>query len=305
MKFILQAGVDRVHSKSVRVGETISKIAAAIEKSGAYGCLLSEHPAPDTNWLHNDPAAHDCLDSMTALAFMAQASTNLRVITNVLVLPYRNPFITAKAGATLQVLSDNRFIMGVGVGYQKEEFEALGVPYKERGALTDEALETIHEIWKGGAVVKKGRHFNAPGNEPRPVPNPAPPIWVGGGSDKAVERSAKYGDGWMPHFSHPTNDPVVKASSVVSMEHFGEKVARLKEMRVKFGKAPDCALAVGAPVRPKTTTPKDVDIFLENTRKLQSYGVNYQWTTLPAASETQYLEAVAWFGEEIISKFKS
>jgi probable F420-dependent oxidoreductase len=300
MKFILQAGIDRVHPKAGGHGEAIRKIAAAIEKSGAVGCLLSEHPAPSADWLHNDPAGHDCLDSMTALAFMAQASTTLKIITNVVVLPYRNPFITAKAASTLQVLSDNRFIMGVGVGYQKEEFDALGVPYNQRGALTDEALETIREIWKGGAVVKKGRNFNAVGNEPRPVPSPAPPIWVGGGSDKAVERAAKWGDGWMPHFSHATNDPIVKASSVVSMEHFGEKVARLKELRAKMGKTPECDLSVGAPYRPKTTTQKDVDIFLENTVKLQSYGVNYQWTTLPAASESQFLEAVAWFGEEVI-----
>src|SRR5205823_125495 len=111
---------------------------------------------------------HDCLDSFTALSFFAAASKTLKVVTNVIVLPYRNPFITAKAASTLQVLSDNRFVLGVGVGYMKEEFDALGVPFNQRGALTDEALETIRMAWKGGAVVKQGRHFNAIGNEPRP-----------------------------------------------------------------------------------------------------------------------------------------
>ena len=98
----------------------------------------------------------------------------------ILVLPYRNPFLTAKAAATLQIILGDRLLLGVGIGYQREEFEALGVRYEERGALMDEAIETIRQAWAGGPVVRQGRHFNAVGNEPRPVPRPAPPIWIGG-----------------------------------------------------------------------------------------------------------------------------
>ena len=145
---------------------------------------MTDHPAPSSKWLH--ASGHDALDPFTAFAFVAAASTKLQLQTNILVLPYRNPFITAKAATTLQVLSEGRFILGVGSGYQEAEFEALGVDFHQRGKLTDEALETIREIWRGGSIVKKGMGFEAKGNEPRPAPNPPPKIWIGGSSDKAL-----------------------------------------------------------------------------------------------------------------------
>lgn len=130
----------------------------------------------------------NCLNPLTALAFVAGRTDRLKVYTNILVLPYRNPFLTAKAAATLQIISGDRLLLGVGIGYQREEFEALGVRYEERGALMDEAIETIRQAWAGGPAVGQGRHFNAVGNAPRPVSRPAPPIWIARGSDKAVER---------------------------------------------------------------------------------------------------------------------
>ena len=224
MKFGLALPLGRINpSGDFQSAQAVREIAMAVERAGVSGACLSEHPAPDAEWLRNDPAAHDALDPLTALAFVAAATKQLAVFTNVLVLPFRNPFLTAKAAATLQVLSDNRLILGVGVGYQQAEFNALGVPFHERGALTDEALETIKLAWKGGAVVKQGRSFNAVGNEPRPIPSPPPPIWVGGASDKAVERAARWGDGWIPYFSVPTRDPTVMKSSVVSLEHFAKR----------------------------------------------------------------------------------
>lgn len=306
MEFMLALPLGRVHPKGeFQSGSAVREIAAALEAAGVAGATLSEHPAPSAEWLHNDPAGHDALDPLTALAFIAAVTTRLKICTNVLVLPYRNPFLTAKAAATLQVLSDNRFILGVGVGYQKIEFDALGVPFAQRGALTDEALETIELAWRGGSVVKQGRAFNAVGNEARPAPSPPPRIWIGGGSDKAVERAARWGDGWQPYFSVPTNDPVIRQSAVVSMEHFAEKAGRLKELREKFGRSGPFDLAVGAPFRPRTTTPSDADRFLENAFELQKHGVNCVWTPLHAPSRAAFLENVAWFGEAIIRRFHS
>jgi probable F420-dependent oxidoreductase len=282
----------------------VREISSAVERAGVAGACLSEHPAPDAQWLHSDPTAHDSLDPLTALAFVAAATTRMAIFTNVLVLPYRNPFLTAKAAATLQVLSDNRLIVGIGVGYQQAEFEALGVPFRQRGALTDEALETIDLAWRGGAVVKQGRHFNAVGNEPRPVPSPRPPIWVGGSSDKALERAARWGDGWIPYFTVPTNDPVVMQSSVVSMQQFAEKIARIQESRDKLGISTPFDIAPGSPFRPKTTTRSDAEQFLDAARQVASRGANWIWTPLPAPSRAGFLENVAWFGEEVIAAFE-
>jgi probable F420-dependent oxidoreductase len=277
----------------------------ALERAGLDACLTSEHPAPSAQWLHNDPGGHDCTDPLTAFAFVAACSSKLRLFTNIIVLPYRNPFLLAKAAATLQVLSGGRLLLGVGVGYQREEFEALGVSYAERGALADEALETIRQIWAGGEVIKQGRHFNAPGNESRPVPSPVPPIWVGGGSDRALERAARHGDGWVPYFTVPTNDPVVRRSAVTDMAHFGEKVAMLQDLRAGMGKTGPFDLSVAPPFRPKEMTRAAAQRFLGEVAELEAHGVNWIWTSLPASSQEQYCDFVAWFGEEVISTYRA
>jgi probable F420-dependent oxidoreductase len=304
LKFILRPPIDQIHPPGeFQSGAAAREIALAFERAGVSAAGLPEHPVPSAEWLHNDPAGHDALDSLTALGFIAAATTRLKVFTNVLVLPYRNPFLTAKAAATLQVLSDHRLILGVGVGYQRAEFEALGVRFEERGALTDEALETIRLVWQGGAITKRGRTFNAAGNEARPVPSPQPPIWIGGSSDKAVERAARFGDGWMPYFSVPTNDPTVRQSSIVSMDDFSEKLERLRRLRERAGKTSTFDVAVGSPFRPKSKTRSDAERFLAGARELESRGATWMWTPLVAPSRAGFLENVAWFGEEIISKF--
>jgi probable F420-dependent oxidoreductase len=306
MKFGVALPLGRVDPRGeFQSSQAVREIALAVERAGVTGACVSEHPAPDADWLHNDPAAHDALEPLTALAFVAAATQRLIVFTNVLVLPYRNPFLTAKTAATLQVLSDYRLILGVGVGYQKAEFEALGAAFNQRGALTDEALETIELAWRGGRVVKQGRGFNAVGNEPRPVPSPPPPIWIGGASDKAVERAARWGNGWVPHFGVPTNDAVVMQSSMVSMDQFTAKLDRLREAREKLGRSGPFDVAVGAPVRPKTITPSDAEGFIEKARELQARGANWVWTTLPAPSRAGFLESVAWFSSEVIARYES
>jgi probable F420-dependent oxidoreductase len=306
MKFGVALPLGRVDPRGeFQSSQAVREIALAIERAGVTGACVSEHPAPDAHWLHNDPAAHDALEPLTALAFVAAATKRLIVFTNVLVLPYRNPFLTAKTAATLQVLSDYRLILGVGVGYQKAEFEALGAAFNQRGALTDEALETIELAWRGGRVVKQGRGFNAVGNEPRPAPSPPPPIWIGGASDKAVERAALWGNGWVPHFGVPTNDAVVMQSSMLSMDQFTAKLDRLKEAREKLGRSGPFDVAVGAPVRPKTITPSDAEGFIEKARELQARGANWVWTTLPAPSRAGFLESVAWFSSEVIARYES
>jgi len=275
----------------------LRQVARALEDAGIDAGLLSEHPAPSSEWLHNDPTAHDSFDPLAALAFVAASTTRLKLFTNVLVLPFRNPFLTAKQAATVQILSDNRLLLGVGLGYQREEFAALGVRYEERAALTDEAIETIRMAWAGGSVVKRGRHFDAIGNEPRPIPAPPPPIWVGGGSDKAVERAARLGDGWAPFFTVPTTDEAVMRSAVVSMEHFAAKARRLKELRDQGGRTGPFDIAVAPPFRPGEMTPANARRFQDEVAQLEASGATWIWTSLPARSLSHYLELVAWFGE--------
>src|ERR1700693_563961 len=161
-------------------GHGVAKVAASADAAGFHGCGFTDHPAPTQRWL--DSGGHDALDPFVAMGFAAAATTNLRLIPNIVVLPYRNPFVVAKSGATLDLLSGGRFTLAVGVGYLKREFAALGVSYDERAELFEESLQVIRAIWTGDDISFEGKHFSARGitAHPRPVSDPHPPIWIGG-----------------------------------------------------------------------------------------------------------------------------
>lgn len=302
MKFLLHIPLDKIAPKrEFQTQEAVREMAVALETCGADGCYLTDHPAPMADWLHNDPTGHDALDPFTALAFVAASTTRMKVVSAVVVLPYRNPFLTAKAAATLQVLSGGRFILGAGTGYQAGEFEAMGVSVSKRGALMDEALETIRLAWAGGPVVKRGMNFNAIGNEPRPVPEPPPPIWVGGGSHKAVERAARWGDGWVPFFALHTNDASVKASAVTSMDDLAQKINRIKVIRAASGNIAPFDICVGVPAPLEALTSLEAERFREKVSELAAVGVTWAAGALPSPSRAAFLENAQWFGKEIIA----
>jgi len=283
--------------------EAAHEITMAMERSRVAAVNLTDHPAPSANWLHNHPLAHDALDPFTGLAVAAALTTRLKLHTSVVVLPYRNPFLTAKSAASLQALSGGRLILGVGAGYQKSEFFALGADFTQRGALTDEALETIELVWAGGAVKKKGRNYSANGNEPRPVPAPAPPIWVGGNSDKAIERAARWGDGWAPFLTNPTEDNFENEASITSTAILARKVSRLRELREKMGKPPECDLIVAMCIHPRENTRSEAQRYCEAVQELAAVGVNWIVDMLRAPNRAGFLENLAWFDEEIVSHF--
>jgi probable F420-dependent oxidoreductase len=281
--------------------EGAAQMGRALEASGAAACYVTDHPAPVAAWLHAH--GHDATDPFTSLSFVAAATRSLRLHTNVVVLPYRNPFITAKAAAILQVFSGGRLILGVGAGYQQGEFEALGVDYSKRDVLTDEALETIRLAWSGGPVVKQGRYFKAAGNEPRPVPKPHPTLWIGGGSDRAVERAAKWGDGWSPFFTAPTLSPNNQALAIQSVEQLAEKIRVLTGLRAKMGKSDPFDICIGPRVPIKTMERLEAERYIEAVGRLAETGVNWIATDLPHPNRATYLEAVHWFGEEVVKRF--
>jgi probable F420-dependent oxidoreductase len=139
-------------------------------------------------------------DPLISLGFIASATSRIGLGTSVVVLPYRNPLVLAKSVSSLDALSQGRVILGIGSGWLKGEFEALGVDYASRGRMTDEYIEIMKELWTSESPSYKGEHFSFSGIrfEPKPVQKPHPPIWVGGESRRAVERAVRYGDGWHP-----------------------------------------------------------------------------------------------------------
>lgn len=302
MKFSIEIPVGNIAPGEFQTFDAVREMAAALEKAGAAACFVTDHPAPSAQWLHTAGLGHDALDPFAALAFIAAASTTLMLQTNIVVLPYRNPFITAKAAATVQVLSGGRLIMGTAPGYQKGEFEALGVDFHKRGAIMDEALDTIRLAWGGGSVVKEGRSFNAAGNEPRPAPEPAPPIWIGGASQKAIERAARAGDGWCPFFSDPRQSAINQQNSVQSVEHLKEMLQTIGDLRKQQGRTGKFDVQLGPRERLKFGSSDGVQEYLDAIDTLSEAGVTWAGVQVPHPSREAYIENVQWFGEAVISR---
>ncbi len=136
------------------------------------------------------------LDPLVVIPAMAAVTERIHFYTNVLKLPIRSPLLTARAVASASVLSGGRLALGVGLGWNRDEFEAIGVDFDTRGARMDEALEIMQRVWAGGMVDYHGRHNVFGRLQQSPVPDGRVPIYVGGDSKAAMRRAARYGDGW-------------------------------------------------------------------------------------------------------------
>ena len=149
----------------------------------------------------------ESMEQITLLSYIAGQTSKIRLVTSVLIVPHRNPLIAAKSLATLDLLSEGRLVVGVGVGWMREEFQALGLPpFEERGAVTDEYIRAFKVLWTEDDPHFEGKYisFDDISFLPKPVQKPHPPIWVGGESRPALRRTAELADGWYPLGSNPT-----------------------------------------------------------------------------------------------------
>lgn len=154
------------------------------------------------------PPDRPFLDSLTCLAFLAGCTQKITLGISVLVLPYRHPLYWTRVAASIERLSKGRLIMGVGVGWMEEEFAALGVPFKDRGKMTDEQLQITTKLWNEEHISFHGQFYDFQDLAfyPKPIQQPRIPIWVGGEGIAAQRRTAKYGDAWFPYFVQITPD---------------------------------------------------------------------------------------------------
>ena len=219
-------------------------------------------------------------DPLLALTFAAAVTTKLRLATGILLLPQRHPIYVAKEVATLDVLSSGRAILGIGIGWLREEFEALGIPFEDRAARTAEAVRALRSLWKETPEAFAGKYFRWPPLEsnPKPVQRPGVPIVVGGHTPLAVRRAARYGDGFFPGVDTPEKLKALLAA-------LGEECARLGR------------------------NPRDVEITagraamdLDTVRRYQDLGVA-RLTIPPPAFDPEGLRAgLHEFGDRIIAK---
>ena len=209
-------------------GETLARLARHAEGLGFDSVWVADHlvmPVETASVYPFDaratpgPARLDGLvefyEPLVTLAYLAAATTRVRLGVSVYVLPYRNPVVTAKLVATLDALSGGRVIFGVGVGWLREEFTAVGADARQRGRVTDEYLEVCRRLWRDEVASFAGVHYQLPPvrSGPKPAQRPWPPIWVGGNSDAARRRAVALGDGL--HLIERGPDEVAAARTAV------------------------------------------------------------------------------------------
>ncbi len=163
--------------------------------------METEYPyKEDQQWFV--PPESPFLETLSVLTFLSGVTETISLGASVIVLPYRHPLFTARVATTIDTLSKGRLILGVGIGWMPEEFQALGVEFKHRAAMSAEQLEIFNLLWEEERPSFDGVHYQFPevAVNPRPVQQPRFPIWIGGESEAARRRVARYGDAWFSYF---------------------------------------------------------------------------------------------------------
>lgn len=281
----------------------VVRFARAAEAAGFSGIGFTDHPAPSQRWLER--GGHDALDPFAALAFCAAVTERIRLIPNIVVLPYRNPFVTAKAIATVDLLSDGRFTLATAIGYLRSEYTALGVDFDERVALFEEALIAMKGIWASDDYRFEGRHFEARGctANPKPRQRPHPPIWIGGNSQRARQWVVDHAQGWTPFPASAAMAKTTRTPPLESLEDLAPMLDDLwrraeaagrsrSEIDVRFE-----AFAGGTPGTPGF----EPDAKLAELERLSALGVGWSGIGVPWDDVERSLEAVHEFGERVIA----
>jgi len=218
--------------------DDLADCAAHLESLGVDGCFVTDHPAPDDRWLAG--GGHHALEPTVALAVAGGATRSLRLITNVYVLAYRNPFLAAKSLATLDVATAGRLTVGIAAGYLRPEFRALGADFDRRNDVLDESLRVVLAAWSGESVAAEGDGWSTRGVTilPRPQQRPHPPIWCGGNSRRAMRRAVEFADAWVPFPTAPGLADAARTAELTSVGDLSQRMTELAELSDAAGRAP-------------------------------------------------------------------
>ncbi len=281
--------------------DAVRAVAQAAERSGFDSVFVTDHPAPTDRWLQS--GGHDALDPFVALGFAAAATQRLRLLSSLTVAGYRNPFVLAKAVATLDRLSGGRVTLGIGAGYLKGEFAAQGVDFERRNELFDESLEVMRLCWSGEPVVWQGPSVSARGNTCLPTPLQDPvPVWIGGNSRLARRRAVLHAQGWMP-MPNPAAFAAARRSPVLEgPDDLRRMLAQVAETAASAGRTTPLEVAFtvlegGTPGSPGF----DPAAHLDALAAYADAGVTATTVNVAGDSVAEVVEAAEAYGASVIS----
>lgn len=283
--------------------ETFQRVARRAEEAGFDDVWLGDHvvlPKRTTTPHPYSPPGRDwngdipVYDAFTLMGYLAGITDRVGIALGTLVVPYRNPVVMAKMLSTLSVISGGRIIVGIGVGWLPDEFEALGIPFKQRGARTDEYVELMRALWGDEEASFEGRFYRYPEGmwfEPRPV---APiPIWVGGNSPAALRRAARIGDGWY--------GVRVSAQRVAAVrDELGTLLAERGRDLSNFSLSVRIIVEVGGTGDSETQTVGSPEHIAETIAEYRAAGLNhFQMATHPRLTTDELIEQMDLFTAEV------
>lgn len=290
-------------SVGLPVGDTTTlddlvRWAAMVDDAGFDAVNVTDHPAPSLKWLTH--GGHSTLDPFVTLAAIAAANPRLRLHFNLLVLPYRNVYLTAKAVASLEQLSGGRSIVGVGAGYLRSEFAALGADHSGRARVTNETLAALRAAWTGAPQGDTGTVI-------RPVPARQPTIWIGGNSDAAMRRVVAHGNGWSPMPSNSASEKLLGTPALDDNDELSRRVARLHQMAADAGRDDPLDIAV-APLSLSHGGLDSSDGSWDQARiddevgAMRAAGATWLVPTLPARSSQGEREWLSRLAEDVVAR---
>jgi probable F420-dependent oxidoreductase len=277
----------------VRLGdapaETVVRLAQAADELGFDFVTAQDHSVAPRQWAA-DGGGQTWYEPFVVLSYAAAVTKRVRLLTDVVIVPYRSPFQLAKIAASLDQLSGGRLILGVGVGYLEEEFKILGASFADRGARTDDAIEVLKRCWTEEWVDVSTPYFAAKdvSISPRPLQSPRPPIWVGGNSWRALRRAVEHADGWTPFRGDP--DRVREA---------------LRRARDDYGLSAGSPFDIAMPLRKgvhREDGSLDIDSIRRQVDALAEAGVTHVKIGFRAASPEEYVSKMVAFASEVIQR---
>jgi probable F420-dependent oxidoreductase len=291
----------------------VRQAAATVERLGYDGVAIGEHlfypkemrakyPYSSDGVLSVDPTANN-LEIFTTLSYVAAVSERLELLTHIVVLPYRSPFVTAKLAANVDYLSGGRLTLGVGVGWMRDEFDVLSVEWKRRGERTDEALMVLRCLFEGdGPFEGPTISFPEVHFHPKPLQRPLP-IWIGGNGPAAWRRVARFGQGWAPIAAVDEVAASLPAlrEALAAAGRAGEEIDVYGRLFVERGGGPAPALS-GIDYRTSRRTASAGEV-LDTVAAWAEAGVTYLSVNtgqLHKSSINEVLDDAAWFAQEIM-----
>ncbi|MFV0295909.1 MAG: LLM class F420-dependent oxidoreductase [Hyphomicrobiaceae bacterium] len=295
--------------------DSLAKIVETAETLGFHSVMIADHIILPTTMTSAYPytvggnfvSDGDCFEQLSLMSFVAARTEKLRIVSSVMIVPHRNPVFNAKALASIDVLSNGRVTVGIGVGWLEEEFRALHTAdFKHRGAVTDEYIAIFRKLWSGKPTRHEGQFysFDEVVCQPAPIQKPGLPIWIGGHSKPALRRVARLGDGW-----HPVG---ATAASPLPPAEMREKLGEIKVMMDAEGrdfskldvcyKAPIYDGGVPPAGEKRRLFTGGADAALSDIAEFEGVGVGELVFDFRRQSLSESLELMQQFSEDIIRR---